>query len=125
MDDEEAGVTWTALVDNLVPKWHRASVRTAAQAESMIEPSRKRISARVPESVHELLSRAAASVGATVNQFVLQTALEEAHRILERETVIQLKQRDAEFILALLDKPPKPNRRLREAMKLFLESVGA
>ncbi len=41
----------------------------------------------------------------------------------ERETVIQLSQKDAEFILSLLDNPPDPNPRLIEAFKLYQERV--
>jgi uncharacterized protein (DUF1778 family) len=87
------------------------------------EASRKRISARVPDSVHEILERAAAVVGATVNQFVLQTALVEAQRVLDRETVIHLSAKDSEMILLLLDNPPEPNPQLCEAMKRWKDTV--
>lgn len=46
------------------------------------------------------------------------TPLEEAHRVLECETIIQLGQNDVEFILALLDNPPAPSPRLKEAFRL-------
>jgi uncharacterized protein (DUF1778 family) len=42
----------------------------------------ERISARVPESVFETLTRAAALVGSTVNQFLVQSALERAQTVI-------------------------------------------
>ena len=47
---------------------------------------RDRITARVSKDVRERLERAASTSGATLNQFVVQAAMEKADRILERET---------------------------------------
>jgi uncharacterized protein (DUF1778 family) len=91
--------------------------------EHVIEEPRKRITARVSEKVRTTLEQAAELLGATVNQFVVQTAYEEAQRILERETIIRLSQKDAQKILGLLDSPPKPNKALKEAAKKFKGSV--
>jgi uncharacterized protein (DUF1778 family) len=71
------------------------------------------------------LEEAAELLGATVNQFVVQTAYQEAQRILERESVIRLSQKDARKIFALLDSPPKANKPLKEAVKAFKGSVRA
>ena len=46
---------------------------------------RGRITARVPAGVQQTLETAASMVGATVNQFVVQSALREAERIIEQE----------------------------------------
>ena len=59
-----------------------------------------------------------------VNQFVVQTAYQEAQRVIERESVIHLSQKDARKILSLLDNPPKPNRRLKQALKQFQGRAG-
>jgi len=91
--------------------------------EHVIEEPRKRITARVSGKVRTTLEQAAELLGATVNQFVVQTAYEEAQRILERETIIRLSQKDAQKILGLLDSPPKPNKALKEAVKKFKGSV--
>ncbi len=85
--------------------------------------ARKRITARVSTSVRDTLEQAAELVGATVNQFVVQTAYTEAQRLIERESVIRLSQKDAQTVLALLDEPPKPNKRLKEAVKAFKTKV--
>jgi uncharacterized protein (DUF1778 family) len=93
--------------------------------ENVLERPRKRITARVSKDVQSTLEQAAELLGATVNQFVVQTAYQEAQRILERESVIRLSQKDARKILSLLDSPPKPARALRNAVKAFKGSVRA
>jgi uncharacterized protein (DUF1778 family) len=85
---------------------------------------RKRITARVSDKVRLTLEQAAELLGATVNQFVVQTAYEEAQRVIERESVIRLSQADARKVLSLLDAPPKPGRRLKDAVKRFNCYIG-
>ena len=93
--------------------------------EQVLDEPRKRIMARVSDSVRDTLEQAAELLGATVNQFVVQTAYVEAQRLIERESVIRLSQKDAHKILALLDKPPKPNKRLKDAVKIYKGMVRA
>lgn len=84
----------------------------------VFEESRRRITARVSDRVRLTLEQAAELLGATVNQFVVQTAYVEAQRVIERESVIRLSQKDAQKVLSLLDNPPKPNKRLKDAVKM-------
>jgi uncharacterized protein (DUF1778 family) len=93
--------------------------------EQVLQEHRTRITARVSDNVRGTLEQAAELLGATVNQFVVQTAYQEAQRVIERESVIRLSQKDARRILSLLDDPPKPNKRLKEAVKAFRGSVRA
>jgi uncharacterized protein (DUF1778 family) len=86
---------------------------------------RKRITARVSDRVRDTLEQAAELLGATVNQFVVQTAYVEAQRVIERESVIRLSQQDAHKIMTLLDNPPKPNKRLKDAVKTYKGTVRA
>jgi uncharacterized protein (DUF1778 family) len=92
---------------------------------NVIEVARTRITARVSDKVRDTLEQAAELLGATVNQFVVQTAYQEAQRVLEKESVIRLSQKDARRILSLLDHPPKPNKRLKDAVKAFKATVRA
>jgi uncharacterized protein (DUF1778 family) len=78
---------------------------------------RGRITARVPLSVQETLETAASLTGATLNQFVVQTALREAERLIEQERVIRLSIRESEAFLAALDRPPPPNDKLKSAIE--------
>ena len=91
----------------------------------VLDGARKRITARVSDSVRDTLEQAAELLGATVNQFVVQTAYVEAQRVIERESVLRLSQKDAHKLLALLDNPPKPNKRLKDAVKIHQGTVRA
>lgn len=90
-----------------------------------LEESRKRITARVSDRVRDTLEEAAELLGSTVNQFVVQTAYVEAQRVIERESIIRLSQNDARKILSLLDHPPKPNKKLKDAVKTYKGTVRA
>lgn len=102
-----------------MPKWHPTFMA------HLLEEPRKRITARVSDKVRVTLEEAAELLGATVNQFVVQTAYLEAQRVIEREVVIRLSQKDARKVLSLIDNPPRPNQRLKEAVKAFKGSVRA
>jgi uncharacterized protein (DUF1778 family) len=82
-----------------------------------------RIGARVPHEVYETLCRAAELTGATVNQFLVQSALKEAQAVIEREEVIRLSPRDWNWLLDLMENPPKPNAKLKAAMKRYQKVV--
>ena len=81
-----------------------------------------RIGARVPRGVYETLRRAAELSGATVNQFLVQSALKEARAVIEREEVIRLSPRDWNWLLDLLENPPQPNTKLQAAMKHYRDA---
>jgi len=85
-----------------------------------ISAGRGRITARVPIQVRETLETAASIVGATVNQFIVQTALREAEHVIEQERIIRLSARDAEAFLRALDNPPPPNDELTAALEDYL-----
>jgi uncharacterized protein (DUF1778 family) len=76
-----------------------------------------RITARLPHSKRVIIERAAAVYGATVNQFLVQTALDRAGEILEREEVLRLSERDARTFLSALENPPEPSQKLIDALK--------
>lgn len=78
-----------------------------------------RIGARVPREVYKTLRRAAELSGATVNQFLVQSALKEAQAVIEREQVIRLSARDWNWLLDLMENPPKPTPKLKAAMKRY------
>ena len=75
----------------------------------------ERVSVRVPENIHELLSRAAGMLGSSMNQFVLQTAVERAKQVVEDEQLIRLSGESSRVFFEALDNPPAPNAKLRAA----------
>jgi uncharacterized protein (DUF1778 family) len=90
-----------------------------AKPMTLTTDERGRITARVPQRVQDTLQEAAELVGATLNQFVVQAALNEAQRVIERERVIRLSSTDASFLMALLQHPPAPNAALRKAHEAY------
>jgi uncharacterized protein (DUF1778 family) len=76
-----------------------------------------RITARIPRANRLIIERAAAVYGATLNQFIVQTALDRAGEILEREEALHLSERDSQTFLAALEHPPEPSVKLIEALK--------
>ena len=81
-----------------------------------------RIGARVPREVYETLCRAAELTGATVNQFLVQAALKEAQEVIEREETIRLSPRGWNWLLDLMENPPKPNAKLKAALKHYQQA---
>ena len=71
----------------------------------------------MPHTVYEKITEAAQTVGATLNQFLVQSALERANEILERERVISLSSNAAKTVFDLIENPPKPNEQLKRAIK--------
>ena len=76
----------------------------------------ERIPARMPTAVYEKIAEAAQAVGATLNQFLVQSAVEKATAILEQERAITLSATAATTVFDLMENPPKPNERLKQAM---------
>ena len=76
-----------------------------------------RITARIPRANRLIIERAAAVYGATLNQFIVQTALDRAGEILEREEVLRLSERDSQTFLAALENPPEPAAKFIQAME--------
>lgn len=87
-----------------------------------VTTKQNRIGARIPHDVYETLCKAAELSGATINQFLVQSALKEAQAVIEREQVIRMSARDWDWILDLFDNPPKPNEKLQAAMDRYQEA---
>ena len=54
-------------------------------------------------------------VGSTLNQFVVQAALEKAEKVIESESTITLTRRESLRLLELLDAPPLRNDKFTQA----------
>ena len=78
-----------------------------------------RITTRVAEHVQQKLQMAADIAGATVNQFVVQAALEKAERVIESESTMLLTRRESLRLLELIDNPPPRNRKFVAAQVAY------
>lgn len=77
----------------------------------------ERIELRTTAEAKELLQRAASREQTDLTSFVLRHALPAAEEVLAREERIILSQRDAEFLLDLLDNPPPLSPALIEGVR--------
>lgn len=77
----------------------------------------ERIPARMPTAVYDRLVEAAQAVGATLNQFLVQAALEKANTILEEERQIKLSAAASRELFRIMEQPPEPNEHLKNALK--------
>ena len=82
-----------------------------------VSPNDARITARLPVSVKKTLQKAADITGETLNQFMIQSAVKEARAVIRKEQRIQLSGEEADRIFSLIENPPPPNRKLREAIE--------
>jgi uncharacterized protein (DUF1778 family) len=82
---------------------------------------KERISARVPQHAYQTLTQAAEISGATLNQFLLQAALEKAQMIIEKNRTIKLSTQSAKVFFDAIENPPKPKGKLKKAMKIYKE----
>lgn len=84
----------------------------------------ERVVSRVSPDVKALLEQAASWAGfSSVNQFIVQSAIREAERIMRQEQVIRLSARDTQAFLQALEYPPQPNAALLAAAKRYQRTV--
>lgn len=80
------------------------------------EPADDRITARLPRATRSIIERAAAIYGASINQFLVQAAVERANEVLRSTEAVTLSARDAQAFIDALANPPEPNKELQEAV---------
>ncbi len=90
----------------------------------MIAISSERITARVSAQIKQTLTEAANLSGATLNQFLVQAALEKAQHIIEKDTLIHLSKNDAEAFFHALETPSQPNTKLLDAVKHYRANIS-
>ena len=83
-----------------------------------------RVNLRIDADSKKKLERAAAYAGSSLSDFVLTNALAAAGRMIEEREKIVLSEADWEVFLDALEKPAKPNKRLRDALKRYEELYG-
>ena len=89
---------------------------TTTQVERR-EAADDRITARLPRATRSIIERAAAIYGASINQFIVQAAVERANEVLQSMETVKLSARDAQVFMDALANPPQPNEKLLEAVQ--------
>jgi uncharacterized protein (DUF1778 family) len=85
----------------------------------MLAHTGKRLTTRITGHVQEKLQVAADIVGATLNQFVVQAALEKADKVIESESTMVLTRRESLRLLELIENPPPRNKKFLEAQARY------
>lgn len=81
--------------------------------------SEKRITASISLQAREKLRVAADLVDATLNQFVVQAALEKADKVIESELAIVLTPRESLRLLEMIENPPPRNQAFLHAQARY------
>jgi uncharacterized protein (DUF1778 family) len=76
----------------------------------------KRMNLRLRPEQKATLVRAAALRRTDLTDFVLQPALREAEAVIAQSERVSLSERDSLLVMDLLENPPAPNAKLREAI---------
>lgn len=85
----------------------------------MLAHTGKRLTTRITDHVQEKLQTAADLVGATLNQFVVQAALEKAEKVIESEATVVLTRRELLRLLEMLENPPPRNEKFLQAQARY------
>jgi uncharacterized protein (DUF1778 family) len=91
--------------------------------QSVGEQSRRveRLEARVSRDTKALCQRAAEIQGRSLTDFVVNSAVEAATRIVKENDFMNLTKRDREAFVEALLNPPSPNARLKKAAQRHAE----
>jgi uncharacterized protein (DUF1778 family) len=83
-----------------------------------------RLEARISAEQKASLQQAASLQGRTLSEFIVVSAQEAAHRVIQEHAMVRLSRREqVAFVSALLD-PPEPNARLRQAAAGYRKQMG-
>ncbi|HEX4810853.1 MAG TPA: DUF1778 domain-containing protein [Bryobacteraceae bacterium] len=95
-----------------------------AEPKTRTKARNERLEARVSRETKKLCQRAANIQGCTLTDFVVNSAVEAAKRIVKGNEFVELTQRDrVAFVEALLN-APAPNARLRKAAERHAQTFG-
>lgn len=104
----------------MTPSVYNSSLeRRLIKGTAMLAQTGKRLTTRITDHVQEKLQMAADLVGATLNQFVMQAALEKAEKVIESESTIVLSRRESLRLLELIENPPPRNEKFLQAQARY------
>lgn len=83
----------------------------------------KRINTRFPAGLAEKIEYAASLRGLAVAAFIQEAVAERADRIIEAESRWQLTREEAANVAAMIENPPKPNKKMQDAARLAARHV--
>ena len=76
-----------------------------------------RVALRIRSEDKAIIMRAVALAQTDMTDFILRTALREAHSVIEEHEQIKLTKRDSRLVMDAIEKPPAPNAKLLKAAR--------
>ncbi|MBA3979064.1 MAG: DUF1778 domain-containing protein [Alcanivorax sp.] len=84
----------------------------------------RRLVARTNADVHQRIADAADLLGATVSQFLIDSALERANRVTQEATRLRVSRDAFVRMMTVLDQPANPAPRLQQAAHRYREVMS-
>jgi uncharacterized protein (DUF1778 family) len=88
------------------------------------ERKETRLVARTSTDIQEIIQRAADYSGATLSQFLIESAMEKARSVIERTETLHLSMAGADAVFAALENPPEANTKLLKAAQNYRDTVN-
>lgn len=85
--------------------------------------SSARLNFRLPSEIKERIETAALVSGLTVTDFAITALATTAEKVLEKHQTRTLSNRDRDRFLEMLENPPEPNEKLKNAVKNYKKRV--
>ena len=89
------------------------------------ERKETRLVARTSLEIQEIIQRAADYSGATLSQFLIESAMAKARNVIERTETLHLSMAGADALFAALENPAKANSKLLKAVQHYKDTVNA
>jgi len=87
------------------------------------ERKETRLVARTTTEVQEIIQRAADYSGATLSQFLIESAMEKARNVIERTETLHLSMTGADALYDALENPPNANSKLLKAAQHYKDTL--
>jgi uncharacterized protein (DUF1778 family) len=87
------------------------------------EKKTERLVARVSLDIQQTIQKAAAYSGASVTQFIVDSAMERAKSVINDIDIIKLSNKASLRMMELLDNPPEPNAFLTKAKANYDKNI--
>ena len=84
-----------------------------------------RLVARTTAEIQEIIQRAADYSGASLSQFLVESAMERARDVIERTETLHLSMTGADALYVALENPPRANSKLLKAARHYKDTVVA
>lgn len=84
----------------------------------------ERLETRLPAEAKHQIEQAAALQGRSVSDFVVQAAMDQAHKVIEQQRLIKLTVDESVALAKLMMAEPKPNKKAIAAVSRYKKTMG-